>query len=182
MDILSNSYKYSKVKNYYDDNNKLNKVLYKVTSPKTNTCYLINVEFHKYNLIFIKFYLKANCNSKHKYNLLSNKKEARPIIFTCLNIIKEYVQSYNQHSFGVIGARTKKKVKKEYVYAENAEKTKRFNVYKRLFINFVSEKNFEHFEIIEKSIYIVIRKSEMTKNPKLLDEITDYYKDYEINM
>jgi len=143
------------------------KLLYKFRSTATHQTYLVWVEAYEHNVFAIKFHLKADSQSKFKYNRLTGLGEARPIIFTCIDIMLDVYRKNPCSSFGFVGARIIAKDKEE----QKNVPTKRFKVYKRVMATYFSEELFTHIFSEEKSTYIMIRKSEIEKTPDLKDRI-----------
>lgn len=75
---------------------------------------------------------------------------------------------YPNSSFGFIGAN---------IIGESEHETKRFRVYRRVLTTYFSEKHYLHFQIIEKSAYVLIRKSTIENNPNIIEEISTYFSD-----
>lgn len=96
--------------------------IYTFRSTKSNLVYLVRVEHYKMDIYIIKFYLKSNQNSPHKYNLLTNTFDPHRIINTCIRILLDIYQKDSKASFGFIGANR---------IGENEDNTKRYRVYKK---------------------------------------------------
>ncbi len=138
------------------------KLLYTFKSSKSHQWYWVWVEIYDYNFYAVKFHLKAHRDSEQKYNLMTGLNEARPVINTCIAIMLE-IATINPHaSFGFIGAN----MNDESMYA-----TKRFKVYSRMMATYFDEIVFEHFMQIDKSAYMLIRKTELERHPDLLREL-----------
>jgi hypothetical protein len=92
---------------------------------------------------------------------------------------------FNNHSFGFIGANTNDWIKRKNKHGELVRKnilepeynTKRYNRYKRIIVTFISENDFVHVQNIEKSAYLLLRNSQLEKNPNLEQDITLYFSD-----
>ena len=93
--------------------------------------------------------------------------EVRPVINTCIAIMQEIGEKDLQASFGFIGANIK---------GESVNYTKRFRVYSRVMATYFSENTFEHFMLMSKSAYLLIRKSELVKYPDLLEDLNAKFK------
>ncbi len=91
MGIFSNGISYYDFtcvsKQVSDSDELLETYLYSFKSPKTHMMYITEVEYYKFDLYAIKFYLKAHQNSKDRFNILTNLYEARPVIYTCIAIL-----------------------------------------------------------------------------------------------
>lgn len=143
------------------------KLLYAFRSPKSHQWYWVWVEVYDHHLYAVKFHLKAHRHSRDKYSLLTGLNEARSVINTCVAIMRE-IGNFNPHSsFGFIGANMK---------SETPYFTKRFRVYSRMMATYFSEDVFEHYMLISKSAYLMIRKSELERQPELPEIFTARFK------
>lgn len=143
------------------------KLLYAFKSPKTHQWYWVWVEVYDSDFYAIKFHLKAHRDSPNKYSLLTGLNEARPVINTCIAIMLEIANVNERASFGFIGAS---------MSTESESNTKRFRLYRKFMATYFSEANFVHFFNICKSSYVMIRRSEIERNPNLLDELDVKFK------
>lgn len=142
--------------------------IYTFRSTKSNLVYLVRVEHYKMDIYIIKFYLKSNQNSPHKYNLLTNTFEPRRIINTCIRILLDIYQQDSQASFGFIGANR---------IGENEDNTKRYRVYKKIVTTYFTDIYFYHHYNVDKSAYILINKKKLKENPALIQEIEQFFID-----
>lgn len=179
------SYCFRVVKNFYE-NKSLSKRLYSFKSTKNNQVYWVWVEFHPYNFIAIKFHLKNHRHCINKYHKLTDYNDARPIIFTCIKIMLEMNSTFQNHSFGFIGANTNDWIirkdkttgkSKKICINEPESNTKRYLRYKRFISTFISDEYFEHKQLAEKSAYLLLRKTELEKNSNLENDINIYFSD-----
>ena len=138
------------------------KWLYAFKSPKSHQWYWVWVEVYEHHFYAVKFHLKNHRNSPHKYNLLTGLNEARPVINTCVAIMDEIANRDGRASFGFIGAN---------MIGEPEVNTKRFRVYRRFMATYFTEDVFEHFFNIKKSVYLLVRKTELEANPGLLPDL-----------
>ena len=143
------------------------KLLYTFKSPKSHQWYWVWVEVYERNLYAVKFHLKAHRQSPDKYSLMTGLNEARPVIHTCIAIMQEISEKDKRASFGFIGANMKD---------ETVGYTKRFKVYSRMMATYFSEEVFEHFLLVSKSAYLLIRKSELAVHPDLLQDLNAGFK------
>lgn len=142
------------------------KLLYTFRSPKSHQWYWVWVEVYEHDMYAVKFHLKAHRDSKDKYSLMTGLNEARPVINTCIAIMQEIANVNPRASFGFIGAN---------MSGESEYFTKRFRVYCRIMATRFTEDVFEHYQIVQKSAYIMVRKSELEKQPQLLEFFTDKF-------
>ena len=92
--------------------------------------------------------------------------EARPVINTCIQIMVDIAQGDSQASFGFVGAN---------MIDEPVENTKRFRVYRRFMATFFSDIQFEHLYYVEKSAYVMLRRTELDANPLLVDTLNQRF-------
>lgn len=155
-------YKYRFVQKVYDlgfgDSFFLYKLLYTFKSPKSNLWYWVWVEVYEKDMYVIKFHLKTHRNSKDKYSLMTGLYEARPVIYTCIAIMQEIALNNLHASFGFVGANME---------GESERMTKRFKVYSRIMATYFSNDEFKHFMLLQKSAYLLVRKSELAIHPEL---------------
>jgi len=157
-------YPHNFIQNCRDENNEYIEFvkLYSFKSTKSNLRYLVRVEKYRHKVYVIKFYLKNNRHSREKYNLLTNTFEPRRIIYTCINILKEIFFDDPESSFAFIATNSPD---------EEVSNTKRYRVYKTIVNTQFGIDTFDHFYYQDKSAYLLLRKSELKKNPGLLDKI-----------
>lgn len=144
------------------------KLLYTFKSPKSNQWYWVWVEVYEHNFYAVKFHLKVHRNSPDKYSLMTGLNEARPVINTCIAIMKEIGEKDSHASFGFIGAN---------MHNESTYSTKRFRIYSIMMATCFTEDVFEHFVLMKKSAYLLMRKTEMEQHPMLLTEINAQFKE-----
>lgn len=162
MSVALSYYPYRFVQNFYDtgDNKFLKyKQLYSFVSPRSHQTYWAWVEVYENNFYAIKFHLKEHRLSPHKYQLMTGYGEARPVINTCIQIMVDIARDDSQASFGFVGAN---------MIGEPVENTKRFRVYRRFMATFFSDRQFEHLYYIEKSAYVMLRRTKLDANPSLV--------------
>ncbi len=144
---------------------------------KYNLQYIVNVEQYEYDIFVVKFHLADHSNSKWRYSHLTNQRDARRIIYTCVDIGEEIHSQYPNASFGFIGNPTKKEIK-----TKAFRNTKRYRVYQNFAKFFFDPSLFEHIYNIEKSTYILLNKKKIAQNKNLLDcVITMFETHYDID-
>ena len=94
--------------------------------------------------------------------------EARPVIHTCIAIMQEIADINPHASFGFIGAN---------MSAESEFQTKRFRIYSRMMATYFKNDTFAHYMIVPKSAYLMIRKSELEKEPRLPEIFSDKFRE-----
>lgn len=179
----SKRFEYHKVQNFVETKSQPAKELYSFKSSNSNQTYWVWVEKYPYCFYAIKFHLKNHKHCNRKYNRLTRLYEAKPVIMTCIDIMIEIHKREQGSSFGFLGANTivtrttrkKRKNDEVVIYTEPKENTKRYKAYKRFMITFFSDELFEHKYNEEKSTYLLVRKSEIAKNPNLIENIVDHF-------
>ena len=140
--------------------------IYSFRSSKSHLTYIVRVEHYRMDIYIIKFYLKSNRYSPHKYNLLTNTFEPRRIINTCINILLDIFKKDPGASFGFIGANR---------IGESECNTKRYQVYKRIVTTYFTDIYFYHHYNEEKSAYILVNKRKLKEEPGLIQEIEKFF-------
>ena len=135
------------------------KLLYTFKSPKSHQWYWVWVEVYEHDFYAEKFHLKTHRDSANKYSLMTGLHEARPVICTCIAIMDEIAHINPRSSFGFIGSNMQN---------ESTFMTKRFRVYSSFIATYFTEEVFEHYMMIDKSAYLLVRKTELENNPELL--------------
>ena len=110
----------------------------------------------------VKFHLKCHRNSNSKYNILTNLKEPRQIINTCIQIMLQVYKEDPLSSFGLIGSNSD---------GEQESETKRYRVYSTILATYFGNDEFEHISSREKSAYMLIRKTELEKDAELVHKL-----------
>lgn len=142
--------------------------LYTFKSTKSNQWYWVWIEEYNYNVYAVKFHLKADRNSKFKYQRLTGLNEARLAINTCIAIMLEINELNPKASFGFIGSN---------LLTETIQETKRFRVYKKIMLSYFSFDLFVHKEIKDKSAYVMICRTEFENEPDLIRKIEIFFSD-----
>lgn len=147
-------------------------MLYSFRSSQTNQTYWVIIDRCVHNIYVIKFHLKAHRHSERKYNILTNLREARTVLYTCLEImLKEIYANDDTASVGFVGAN---------IIGESTSNTKRFRFYRRFVLTHIKLDNvFEHFANEEKSAYILIPRKALDINPNLPDIYLEMLENYE---
>ena len=86
---------------------------YRFKSAKSHHAYIVRVECYKKHAYCVKFFDKANINSKNKFSLRSNTFEVRTILYTMFHIMPLFAR-------GGQGSRNK-------TYVMNIEEKSRFH-------------------------------------------------------
>lgn len=156
------------IQNIWNENNRYVEYtkLYSFKSAKSNLTYLVRVEVYPRHVYVVKFYPKNAKLSKDKYKILTNTFEPRRIIYTCINILTEIFNDDPMSSFAFIASESRD---------EEKNNTKRYRVYKTIVTTKFGISTFDHFYYEEKSAYLLLRKTELIKNPDLLKNIEEEF-------
>lgn len=141
---------------------------YRFKSDKSHHSYIVRVERYKEHTYCLKFFDKANMNSKLKFSLRTNTFEPRTIFYTLFHIMLDVLKRDDKASFFFVGA--------EDEHDELGKATRRFRVYKVFTLSVVSERLFEHYAIQEESLYILVNKNSVNNCDDFAKRITVYVK------
>ena len=148
----------------------LTRKIYSFKSTQTNHTYIVLIDECKYDLYVIKFYLKNHRLSEYKYNILSNLKEPRNVLYTCMSIaIDEIYQNNDRASFGFVAANLKN---------EEKSNTKRFSFYRKFITSLIGTDTFSHFTYEEQSAYLLIPSVVVKNNPNANHTYTELFHSY----
>jgi hypothetical protein len=84
----------------------------------------------------------------------------------------EINDKYKTSSFGFIGSHTESAKKHE-----SKENTQRYRIYKRIMVTRFSEQHFKHVTNVNKSTYMLIRRSELERMPDLVERLETLFTD-----
>lgn len=142
--------------------------------------YVVNVEEYINSVFVLKFHTKKTGNSKKKYMFLTNKFDARKIIFTCIQIGLEIFKQNEYASFGFLGSPTIKELKQKDKKLFN---NKRFKVYSKFAKFFFSPDTFEHVTNRDVSSYLLLNKKQFEQiedfKNKTIEHFQELYSDPE---
>ncbi len=173
MESMFEGYPFTFVMNDKDDTDDLllYTMQYRFKSSKSHHTYIVRVEKYPQHVYCLKFFDKANINSKEKYSLKTNTFEPRKILYTMYHIFLEVLKKDNKASLFFIGAEDDRD--------ELGETTRRYRLYRKFVSSIISNKMFEHFRINELSLYILINKNSDIKPDilvnKIVEEVTKAY-------
>ncbi len=134
---------------------------YRFKSEKSHHAYIVRVECYKQHAYCVKFFDKANINSKNKFSLRSNTFEPRTILYTVFRIMLDVLQRDEKASFFFIGAEDEKDQK--------GMVSRRFRFYRRFVLSTVSENKFDHYRRNDLSLYILVNKSHVPDTASYAD-------------
>lgn len=124
---------------------------YRFTSVKSHHKYIVRVERYRGHAYCLKFFDKANINSKNKYSLRTNTFEARTIFYTLYHIMLDVLRRDSRASFFFIGAEDEKD--------ELGKSTRRYRIYRIFVSTIISDNKFEHFRDNNLSLYVLVNKA-----------------------
>lgn len=81
---------------------------YRFKSDKSHHAYIVRVECYKKHAYCVKFFDKANINSKNKFSLRSNTFEARTILYTMFHIMLDVLKRDKKLLSFLLEQKTKK--------------------------------------------------------------------------
>lgn len=139
---------------------------YRFKSFKSHHTYIVRVEKYIKHCYCLKFFDKANINSKNKFSLRTNTFEPRTIFYTLFHIMMDVLEKDPTASFFFIGAEDEKD--------ELGQSTRRYRIYMKFVTSVVSDKLFTHYAVSTESLYILINKRSTSNPLSLANEIKDY--------
>lgn len=143
---------------------------YRFKSDKSHHAYIVRVECYKEHAYCVKFFDKANINSKNKFSLRSNTFEARTILYTMFHIMLDVLKRDELASFFFIGAEDEKDQK--------GMMSRRFRLYRRFVLSTVSEEKFEHYRRNDLSLYILVNKKTVSDSASYAEKIANIVQQY----
>lgn len=143
---------------------------YKFKSARSHHAYVVRVECYKGHAYCVKFFDKANINSKNKFSLRSNTFEARTILYTVFHIMLDVLKRDNKASFFFIGAEDEKDQK--------GMVSRRFRLYRRFVISIVSERKFDHYRRNDLSLYVLVNKEYIVDTAEYAEKIAGIVQQY----
>lgn len=139
---------------------------YRFKSTKSHHTYIVRVEKYISHAYCLKFFDKANLNSKNKFSLRTNTFEPRTIFYTLYHIMLDVLRNDEKASFFFIGAEDEKD--------EIGSSTRRFRVYRRFVSSTVSSRLFEHYRRNDLSLYILVNKKAVKEPYDFAEQIAKY--------
>lgn len=167
------AYEYRFVKNFDasdESRDILVRKLYSFKSPRSHQTYFVWVDRCVNNIYVVKFHLKSHRLSPRKYNILTNLREPRNVLYTCVNIlINEIYAKDKTASFGLVAANLE---------GETPKNTKRLRFYERFIASVIGTEEFKHYKYEEKSAYIIVPKIALAKKQDLLECYSQMFNRY----
>ena len=131
---------------------------YRFKSDKSHHAYIVRVECYKKHAYCVKFFDKANINSKNKFSLRSNTFEVRTILYTMFHIMLDVLKRDEKDQDGMV--------------------SRRFRLYRRFVLSTVSDDKFEHFRRNDLSLYILVNKKYVSDTSSYADELANIVQQY----
>lgn len=138
---------------------------YKFKSEKSHHNYIVRIECYEEHAYCVKFFDKANMNSKNKFSLRTNTFEARTILYTVLHIMFDVLKRDGKASFFFIGAEDEKDQK--------GMVSRRFRLYRRFVLSTVSERKFDHYRRNDLSLYILVNKESVADTAEYAEKVAN---------
>lgn len=139
---------------------------YRFKSSRSHHAYIVRVERYIKHAYCLKFFDKANINSKNKFSIRTNTFEPRTIFYTLYHIMLDVLKRDESASFFFIGAEDEKD--------QLGSATRRFRVYKRFVSSTVSTRLFEHYRRDDLSLYVLVNKLHVDDAHAYAKEIAKY--------
>lgn len=136
---------------------------YRFKSAKSHHSYIVRVERYKEHAYCLKFFDKANMNSKLKFSLRTNTFEPRTIFYTLFHIMLDVLKRDDKASFFFVGAEDERDV---LGFA-----TRRFRVYQKFVSSVVSKLHFGHYAVKEESLYVLVNKEYVPNREEYANKI-----------
>ena len=143
---------------------------YRFKSDKSHHAYIVRVECYQEHAYCVKFFDKANINSRNKFSLRSNTFEARTILYTMFHIMLDVLKRDSKASFFFVGAEDEKDQK--------GMMSRRFRLYRRFVLSTVSEEKFDHYRRNDLSLYILVNKKSVDNTESYAERIADVVQQY----
>ena len=136
---------------------------YRFKSTKSHHTYIVRVEKYESHAYCLKFFDKANINSKNKYSLRNNTFEVRTILYTVFYIMLDVLKRDGDASFFFIGAEDERDVP--------GVMPRRFRLYRRFVLSTVSDAHFDHFRWNELSLYVLVNRHSVADTSTYAEQI-----------
>lgn len=145
---------------------------YRFKTTKNTRYFVFAVEYEE-SFFAVKFHARHHKDSIKKYNLMTNKYEARMVINTVFQIVLKIASENPSSSFIFIGETTEKESKADL---ENCRSnTKRFRIYRLYAFFFIGDENYLHAEDEDNSVYVLVSKHNPNLNGADLRDISDKF-------
>ncbi len=183
--MLNNSFEYT-----HKGKNKIRSIFEDIYTFKCslNITYIVEVEYHNYDICIVKFFQKNHRHSENRYSLLNSSKflkrnktnGAKNFLMILNTVMAINIQLYNSNkkiSFGFMGAPTNAELSTSPRINSDGtvSLTKRFNTYSIYVKRYFSPNDFEHIEIPTSSSYLIKSKYNIDLTT---DKVENFFEDY----
>lgn len=148
-----------------DNDYMVNTLQYRFKSTKSHHTYIVRVEHYQHSAYCLKFFDKANIDSKKKFSLRTNTFEPRTIFYTLIHIMLDVLKRDSSASFFFIGAEDERDT--------SGMVSRRFRIYRRFVSSVVSDETFEHYRRNELSLYILVNKRSVADTSDYAHKLAD---------
>ena len=138
--------------------------IYKFHSPVTGYHYIVRAEYHRYDILAIKFYCKKDRKSDYKYSKIVNKGDLGNIIMSCAGVIPLLLQTYPQGSFCFAASRS---VDVRNNTIEDYGQTQRFRLYEYMIPLKFGPITFEHYIYPAVSSYLLYNRASVASKEEI---------------
>lgn len=139
--------------------------LWHFVSEKKRRKYNVIVEQYQEHTYAVKFYPRAWKNDPKRYSKLTGDGEPRTIVLTIIQIMLHYAREDSKSSFLFFGSASE---------GECETNTKRFRFYSRIMREYFDNKIFVHKDNIDKSLYMMLRRTEMESGGMQESDIIEF--------
>lgn len=126
--------------------------LWRFNSEKSGKEYMILMEKYHGNVYGVKFHLRSLKKDKMKFSKMTHDGEANVVIRTVIDVMLHYISEDQDSSFVIIGASGE---------GEETANNKRYLLYKKIICIFVTDEHFYHYDLPERGMYMLLRKTEV---------------------
>lgn len=134
---------------------------------KKNRWYIVEIEHFTEQFIAVKFYCKAMRHSPCRYSLMTNDNEPRTIVYSCLEVVRQYLCKNPMLSFGFVAAEDiEGKKRKDGV-------NRRFSFYRMVMVQYFGTRAYFHFNDTSHRVYLMLSKRSIAEGSFTIDDIVN---------
>ena len=123
------------------------------------------------NLVAVKFYYKGTRLSKQRYSLMTNDYEPRTIVYSCLELMRQYYLKDSTISFGFVAAQDIEPAKK------HKPGNRRFRFYRTVVNYYFGAKTFAHLHDGNERLYLLLNRHQIDCGALSVQDVTDSIND-----
>lgn len=142
---------------------------YSFVSTKTKEKYIVHFEIFPNEFYGMKFYLKKYSSQRNRYKMLTNLGEARPVLYTCVQIAIDFYHKHPQCSLGIVGENKKD---------EDHNCTQRYRIYRTMIAGLQDSEVFTHVTLDDNSAYLLINNCNESKKEYIEDIVRNVISRY----